>query len=279
VRAISPFSYYSDRAIKLLDEDFWNVALEPSPPASTPQDEPVARALARLDLLREIGWDEAASYELARTRRHFAPYDGALYTLAEGLNQRGFTSTGIGMAWDIYRREGAWNLRLLRIVYPFPYQDIIVAEAAERGVDPFLAAGLIRQESMFNPRAVSGAGAVGLMQVMPATARTLARGLGVKAVTTDLLRKPDVNVHLGMRYLADQLRTWDGRLVPVLAAYNAGPSRLERWRRFPEWGRDQLFTERIPFEETRDYVKIVQHNASMYRALYGNTVATEAVGE
>ena len=279
VRAIAPFSYYSDRAVALLEEDFWSVPLEASPPARSSHDARVERALGRLDLLREIGWDEAAGYELARTRRFFGPYDGAIYTLAEGLNERGFTSTGIGMAWDIYRREGAWNLRLLRIVYPFPYREIITAEAAERDVDPFLAAGLIRQESMFNPRAVSGAGAVGLMQVMPATARALAPGVGIRKVDTDLLRRPDVNVLFGMRYLADQLRSWNGRLVPVLAAYNAGPSRVERWRQFPEWGRDQLFTERIPFDETRDYVKIVQHNASMYRALYGGASAAATAGE
>ena len=279
VRAISPFSYYSDRAVELLQEEFWNVPLEASPPLGSPHDGPVARSLGRLDLLREIGWDEAATYELGRARRHFAALDGAVYTLAEGLSQRGFTSTAIGMAWDIHRREGAWNLRLLRIVFPFPYQEIITAEAADRGVDPFLAAGLIRQESMFNPRAVSGAGAIGLMQVMPATARTLARDLGIREITPELLKRPDVNVHLGMRYLSDQLNAWNGRLVAVLAAYNAGPSRVDRWRQFPEWGRDQLFAERIPFDETRDYVKIVQHNAKMYRALYGAAVQDHAAGE
>src|SRR5690606_21978030 len=128
-------------------------------------------------------------------------------------------------------------------------------EAAERGVDPFLAAGLIRQESMFNPRARSGAGALGLMQVMPKTGATLARALGVRNFKPEMLRQPDVNVHLGMRYLADQLKTWNGRIVPVLAAYNAGPTRVQRWRNFPEWGRDELFAERIPYDETRDYVK------------------------
>jgi soluble lytic murein transglycosylase len=72
-----------------------------------------------------------------------------------------------------------------------------------------------------------------------------------------------------MAYLKDQLDTWDNRPARVLAAYNAGPSRVERWREFPEWRDDELFMERIPYEETRDYVKIVQHNARMYEALYG----------
>lgn len=278
VRAMNPFSYYSVRAADLLDENFWNVPLEPSPAISQQHESQVAYALARIELLREIGWEEAATFELGRARRHFAQWDGALYSLAEGLNQRGYTSAGVSLGWELQRREGGWNVRLLRIVYPFPYRPIILAEAAERKVDPFLAAGLIRQESMFNPRARSGAGALGLMQVMPATGAALAKSAGIRNFKPEMLRQPDVNVHLGMRFLADQLRTWNGRVVPVLAAYNAGPARVQRWRSFPEWGRDELFAERIPYDETRDYVKIVQYNAAMYRALYGSVVG-EVVGD
>jgi soluble lytic murein transglycosylase len=158
---------------------------------------------------------------------------------------------------------------LLRIIYPFPYRDILLAEAAEQGVDPFLAAGLIRQESMFNPGAVSGAGAIGLMQVMPATGRDLVQRLGVRRFDDDMLKHAEFNAHLGMAYLDDQLRDFSGRLPVVLAAYNAGPHRITRWREFPEFPDDDLFAERIPFAETRDYVKIVQNNARIYEALYG----------
>src|SRR5690606_31350542 len=101
--------------------DGWAPRLEPAPPANERFSEQVDRALARVDLLRDIGWDEAASFEMDRVRRHLASFDGALYALAEALNDRGFTTQGIGLGWDIYRREGAWNLRLLRIVYPFPF--------------------------------------------------------------------------------------------------------------------------------------------------------------
>jgi len=275
VRAGDPFSYYGVRAADRLESSFWDVTLEPSPDVNITHEGQVARALARLELLREIGWDDAAGFELGRARRHFANWDGAVYSLAEGLIQRGYPSTAISMGWDLFRREGAWNLRLLRVVYPFPFQQIILNEAAERGVDPFLAAGLIRQESMFNQRAVSPAGAIGLMQVMPATGRTLARALGIRNFNPEMLKQPDVNVLLGMTYLSDQLKTWNGRPVPVLAAYNAGPSRVERWRAFPEWGRDELFAERIPYEETRDYVKIVQRNAAVYRALYGAVISEQ----
>jgi soluble lytic murein transglycosylase len=112
------------------------------------------------------------------------------------------------------------------------------------------------------------------MQVMPETGEILARQLDVSRFTTELLKKPEFNVTLGVRYLAEQLEAYDERLPVVLSAYNAGPSRVARWRRiFPEFPDDELFSERIPFSETRDYVKIVQHNARMYRALYGQAEA------
>lgn len=264
-----PFSYYGGLAADELGHDYSGVKLAASPPVDPAIEAQVANALARVDLLREIGWDEAATTEMNRTRTYFASVPAASYSLAEALNERGFTSNGITLGWDIYRREGAWNGRLLRIIYPFPYQKVIVAEARERGVDPYLAAGLIRQESMFNPRATSGAGAMGLMQVMPATGKTLATALKVRKFSPPLLYTPDVNIRLGMAYLADQLRTWNNRPARVLAAYNAGPTRVQRWSQFPEWSDDGLFTERIPYTETRDYVKIVQQNARMYEALYG----------
>ena len=268
-RRNDPFSYYGGIAGTELGDDGIAARLEPAPASSERFERDVQRALARVDLLREIGWSEAAAFEMERVRRHFASYDGALYTLAEALNERGFVTAGILLGREIRRREGAWNARLLRIVYPFPFRAIIEAEARDRGVDPFLAAALIRQESMFNPTARSGVGALGLMQVMPATGASLARRLGVAGFKPDMLTRPELNVHFGMAYLADQLRSYGGRLDLVLAAYNAGPGRVSRWRAFPEYQDRLLFAERIPYEETRDYVRIVQNNRRMYALLYG----------
>lgn len=270
-RSMDPFTYYGDHAADQLKQNFWDVRFADSPPPSAIYQSQVANALARVDLLKEVGWNEAATTEMVRARTHFASLPAASYTLAEALNARGFTASGITLGWDIYRREGTWNKRLLRIIYPFPFERMIVAEARERGVDPFLAAGLIRQESLFNPKARSGVGAMGLMQVMPATAKVIAKGMKIRKFKPEMLETPEVNVRIGMAYLKDQLSTWSNRPARTLAAYNAGPTRVSRWRLFPEWGNDQLFTERIPFEETRDYVKIVQHNARMYKALYGET--------
>lgn len=267
-RRIDPFSYYGGLADELLDDDVWHLRLDHPPPLTGRYDHAIDRALARVDMLRDIGWNDAASFEMERVRRHFARFDGASYALAEMLNERGFISAGIAIGREIHRREGAWNIRLLRIVYPFPFRSIITAEARERGVDPALAAALIRQESLFDPSARSPVGALGLMQVMPRTGADLARSLRIASFRTDMLLQPEINIHLGMAYLAQQIRSHGDRLDAVLAAYNAGPGRVQRWRRFPEWQDRHLFAERIPFDETRNYVRIVQTNRRLYELLY-----------
>lgn len=274
VRRMDPFSYYGGRAADLLGSSFWDVPLASAPESSVAESDAVARDMARVDLLKALGWIDAVRYEIERSRQRFAGAPGSAYALAEALNTRGHAMTGIAMGWDLFRRGGGWNARLLRVIYPFPFQEIVLEEARERGVDPFLAAGLIRQESMFDPEAVSPAGAIGLMQVMPATARPLAGRLGVRRFDDAILKHAEFNAHLGMAYLNDQLSAFAGRLPVVLAAYNAGPHRITRWSEFPEFADDETFSERIPFAETRDYVKIVQNNARIYAALWGTQPAT-----
>jgi soluble lytic murein transglycosylase len=207
-------------------------------------------------------------HEVVRLRDHLGRRDGGDYALAEALNIRGYTLTGVGMGWDIYRDEGAWNPRLLRIVYPFPFRQIVVPEAKERDLDPYLIAGLIRRESAFSPEVVSSAGAVGLMQIMPQTGRGLARGAGLRNYDPDLLKQPEINVHLGTRYFRSLLDRFDGDLPLVLSAYNAGPTRARRWEELPEAADMDLFTERIPYGETRDYVRHVLLHRALYSALY-----------
>jgi soluble lytic murein transglycosylase len=268
VLRLEPFTYYGGQAAAILGRAFWELPLRPTPAPDSTVDAEVRAALQPVDLLLSMEWTEAADYEVDRLRRRFESARSALYTLAEELNRRGYTTAGIAIGWDLFRQSGGWNDRLLRIIYPFPYQDVILAEAAERQVDPFLTAALIRQESMFNREALSRVGAVGLMQVMPATGDIIARQLGIRRFDPDMLKHAELNVHLGTRYLADQLADFDDRLPVVLAAYNAGPHRIDRWQDLPEFTDDELFAERIPFAETRDYVKIVQNNARLYEALY-----------
>ncbi|MGH9459363.1 MAG: transglycosylase SLT domain-containing protein, partial [Thermoanaerobaculia bacterium] len=268
--ASNPIDYYGIRAADYLGGSIADLALEPSPQPTDSLQGDVARAIVRLDLLREIGREDAIAEEIDRLRQHFDNRDGALYLVAEALNERGFTVAGVNLGWDIYGVEGAWNPRLLRIIYPFPYSGIVLAEAEERGLDPWLVAGLIRQESLFDADIRSAAGAVGLMQVMPPTGEDLARAAGIENFREELLEQAEINVHLGTAYLVEMLERYDRRIPAVLAAYNAGPTRVARWREFPEWSNQELFSERVPYAETRDYIRQVQLNRALYRMLYGD---------
>lgn len=269
VEAGASLTYYDVRAAQLLERDFLrDLPRGPAAPATT--DARVTRGIERWTLLRNIGWNEAAAFELGRLKRDVATNNAALYTIAEQLIARGHANAGIHTGRELREKGEAWNRRLLRILYPMPYQETIEREARRHGLDPFFVAALMRQESWFNPNAVSGAGAVGLMQVVPATGRQLARGENIGRVTAQTLTDPEINIRLGTKFLADLMRTWQSRDDAVLAAYNAGPTRMARWRSFPEFADRDLFVERIPFEETRDYVRIVRVNTGIYHALYGD---------
>jgi soluble lytic murein transglycosylase len=132
---------------------------------------------------------------------------------------------------------------------------------------------LIRQESLFDTRARSVAGAIGLMQVMPGTGRELARRDGLSGFATRQLQDPDINLRLGTLFFGNLLDQHGGAVAYALAAYNAGPSRVARWKQQPDMTDPDLFAERIPFAETRDYVRIVQQNARIYAEIYGDDVA------
>jgi peptidoglycan lytic transglycosylase len=154
-----------------------------------------------------------------------------------------------------------------REAYPLPYRSEMHHWAARAGLDPMLVAGLIRQESAFAPEAISPAGAIGLMQLEPSTARKLARQLHVRYARARL-SNPEYNLRLGTHYFA-WLRSTLGSVEAALAAYNAGEDRVAAWEDGRTYAEPAEFVESIPFTETRDYVQIVMRNSAMYRALYG----------
>jgi soluble lytic murein transglycosylase len=162
---------------------------------------------------------------------------------------------------------GQRDARAYRLLYPLLDRDELTRDAHANGLDPALVAGLIRQESNFNPRAVSVANARGLMQVLPSVGEEVAQALKYPVWNPALLLDPDANLQLGTAHLAAYTRQY-GPLPRVLAAYNAGGSRVTRWSTKAGTNDPELFVERIPFVETRDYVRVVQRNAAMYRALY-----------
>ncbi len=159
------------------------------------------------------------------------------------------------------------------LFYPLGYRETIERYSAERGLDPYLVAALIRQESTFNPRVKSHAGARGLMQILPSTGRLLARQERVRYDISDLF-DPEINIRYGTRYLKDVLESFGGRVDYALASYNAGPHRVRRWTGMDLTIPSEVFIEEIPFDETRDYVKLVLRNEMLYRRLYGGAEAT-----
>jgi len=154
-------------------------------------------------------------------------------------------------------------------LYPLGYWDLVLPAARSRGLDPLFVAALIRQESMFDPEAVSPADAHGLMQLLPSTARRVAASLGTPSpANTQALHHPPLNVELGTALLKSLLEQYGGSRVKALAAYNAGEDAVAKWeRRYA--GRDSdEFVELISYRETRDYVKGVLSNYRRYRRLY-----------
>lgn len=153
------------------------------------------------------------------------------------------------------------------VFYPLHSWDKIKYWATNRGLDSYVVAGLIRQESVFNTRAKSSANAFGLMQLLIPTARLVARKYGVDtSITAETLFQPDVNIQLGTGYFKDLLDKY-GRVEYVAAAYNAGPNRLVSWRQTLPLEIDE-FVESIPFRETKGYVQGVTRNTAQYRRLY-----------
>lgn len=266
----SPLSYYAHLAAEQRGESYVPRLSSAVTAAGASADTAswIREGLRALDLAREAGLVRGASAMSRALRFRSDATDEDLLIVGEELNRRGLTVDGINVGWELTRRGRAWDERLLRIVYPFPYRTQLEAVAAERGLDLFLLAGLIRQESAFWTEARSRANALGLMQVVPATGRAVARALGPPGLSEAMLFIPEVNIHLGTAFLSDLMDRFTEGLPIVLCGYNAGPTRATRWRRKPEVADLELFTERIPFEETRGYVKSVVHYRALYAWLY-----------
>jgi soluble lytic murein transglycosylase len=188
--------------------------------------------------------------------------DDSLLLAAEVARRNGLYDRSINTAERTQRRHD-FSLR-----YPTPYRTEISAAARDNQIDEAWAFGLARQESRFVADIMSSAGAVGLMQLMPATARWVARQIGRADYRVTSLDQPELNAQMGSYYLRHVLDRLDGMPVLATAAYNAGPGRAQAWRgAAPMEG--AIYAETIPFNETRDYVKKVLANAMFYQAQLG----------
>lgn len=267
IRAEDPLGYHAVLSHRLEGTPF-----RPDIPEATvaPGRRPgwMAEGLERVALLRSVGLDEGARVERQGLESRAGSSVSDLLLLAEGFHEIGLHLDGVNLGWEARRLGHPWDLRLARIIYPFPLRPLVVREAQERGLDPWLVAGVIRQESAFVADAVSPAGAVGLMQILPPSGDDLAVENRVRPYSRSLLVIPEISVLFGTTYLRGLLERHDHSLPLALSAYNAGPARAARWREFPEAADTERLVERIPFAETRGYVRNVTRNAAVYRYLY-----------
>ena len=259
-----PAGYYGASASRRLGVTPW----APPPAVDSFVTYPdIDSALARASVLRRLGLDREARWEEDRLARDADGSIDRLLGTAAAFREHGLASRAVQLGWRALGRGAPADARTYRLIYPLVQQEALLAESRERGLDPVFVAALIRQESMFNPAATSGAGARGLMQVMPDVGRSVAVSLGFPVWDAVLLYQADVNIQLGTAHLQELTRRYP-HPVRSLAAYNAGAPRVERWGKKVGVADPELFAERIPYKETRDYVRIIQRNTDLYASLY-----------
>ncbi|MGH7961650.1 MAG: tetratricopeptide repeat protein [Candidatus Binatia bacterium] len=230
-----------------------------SPPSLPPRFD---RHHRRSQELQALGLLSLARRELD-VGKEGAPLDATLtrFLLAEYSRLDGHAAA-LRLAVSLDRKDpGNWR----RYLFPHAYWDLVSTQAQQKGLDPYLVLALIRQESLFDPDAVSPAQAYGLMQLLPATAaRMTGSSPGVSSLTT-----PAFNIQAGTTYLRQLLDLYDNNLIMAVAGYNAGEKAVDKWRaRYPGLAPDE-FAESISYRETRNYVKLVLRNYRTYQRLYG----------
>jgi soluble lytic murein transglycosylase len=269
-----PTSYYASLGSRRLGLPAWT----PAEAVDTFMPVPDADSVVlRATLLSRLGMTDDARREYDRLARSAESSTERMLAVANALRAQGLASQAIQLARRALAKGAPADARTYRLVYPVVHQDALLAEAAEQGLDPSFVAALIRQESMFNPSATSPAGARGLMQVMPDLGGKLAGSLGYPVWDPVLLYQPDVSLQLGSYHL-QELAVRYTEPSHILAAYNAGASRVERWAKRTGVDDPEVFAERIPFVETRGYVRVIYRNQELYRSLYAWPTAGQRGG-
>ncbi len=242
-------------------------------PITETADESVEPRLRRAaDLADANAWELAAA-ELTEAQRLFPTSPKVALQFARMFRAKGdnFQATVILRKGypDIYSyRDDQMPREAWEICFPLSHWDTIKAQASANGIDPYVIAGLIRQESVFNPKALSRANARGMMQLLLSTGRLVAKSAGLGAIGPADLYNPSLNITLGTSYFAQQLGRF-GRVELAAAAYNAGPGRVVQWQAARSIDPIEDWVENIPFTETRGYVQGVLRYAANYRRFYG----------
>lgn len=261
-----PLSYYAIISARRLGLTPWM-----PPPAALPAAPQLRGALNRARVLAHLGMDVEARHELDFVESDAGDDRGKALASGAALVEYGEVPRAIRLGWKALGARGdsaAADTRAYGLIYPLLREIQLLGRARANNLDPAVVAAVIRQESSWYPRAVSRAGARGLMQIMPEVGEAIARARGYTFWDPAFLFDPDVSLELGTAHLRAAISSANS-LPRALAAYNAGESRLRRWVRQSGVHDPEMFVERIPFVETRDYVRIVLRNAEIYRALHG----------
>ena len=155
-------------------------------------------------------------------------------------------------------------------MYPVTYSEYVEKYSEQYNLDEHLVFSMIKAESSFNPNAVSPRNAKGLMQIIDSTGEWAAEKMDIEDFTTAQLMEPETNIHIGCWYIARLLKQYNQNTELALAAYNAGSGNVSKWLKDESISKDGTTLDRIPFEETRNYVNKINKYISMYKKLYDN---------
>ncbi|HSE89196.1 MAG TPA: transglycosylase SLT domain-containing protein [Candidatus Binatia bacterium] len=263
-------SYYQALALRALVRA--GVAVEESkistPPPATETDPPMNAAityhLSRARELSAISLHRLAVAELSEVERLSKKHS----LLRPLLMHEYFSNQAYGRSLAIANQLPSSQSERNLYRFPLAYWEMIQQKAQERELDPYLILALIRQESLFDPQARSPAAALGLMQLLPSTASRIAKQIGVAPPSNEQLFQPETNLVLGTQYLKDLLQRYSNDWFKAIAAYNAGEAAVDRWEKEILTDDGEEFVERIPYLETRGYVKLVMRNHRIYKLLY-----------
>jgi soluble lytic murein transglycosylase len=272
----------SSDTVKTVEQPAVMPVADPSPVETI--EEPVRQGESRREIeqqpayqraveLRTLGLEQEAARELAALTDRYSQDPNVLTALSMLLNEVGAYHHALRLVRARFRdrlertggpvADGLWN-----VAYPTGLLRAIKTQGVE-GVDPFLVAAIIREESQYDRQAVSRVGAIGLMQIMPATANAVAQRHRLPGVVREDLFDQDTNIQIGVRYVQQLLTQFSGNMVQTIAAYNAGPIAVESWATVYRGRSEDEFVELIPFQETRQYVKRVLRSYKEYVRLAG----------
>ncbi|HXT55581.1 MAG TPA: transglycosylase SLT domain-containing protein [Candidatus Eisenbacteria bacterium] len=271
ITASAPESYYQSlswRALQRLgdasEEPKWVVVSSPQEADDPPIAPELVFHLSRARALGSLSLQHLAITELDELNRAATPSN----RMRAFLMREYFKTGGYARSLQLANQLPSSRRDREPYRYPLAFWQLIQQKAQQRGLDPYLVLALIRQESLFDARARSPAAALGLMQLLQPTAARVAKQIGIAVPTPDMLFDPDVNLTLGTQYLKDLLARYSNNRQKAIAAYNAGESAVDRWEKEISTDDIEEFVERIPYVETRGYVKLVLRNQQIYKSLY-----------